>query len=66
MFRVDNEKMLLERARQGLTIDELSKRSGVGRSTISRIEKGETEARIDTLAKIAKGLGKPIEYFRKN
>ncbi|WP_252237453.1 helix-turn-helix transcriptional regulator [Clostridium sp. ZBS17] len=64
MLKIDIEKLLLERAIQELTLEELSKRSGVGRSTISRIERGESKGRINTIAKIVKGLGKTIEDFR--
>ena len=63
MIKVDVRKLLLERAEQGLTIDALSRKSGVGRSTISRIEKGDVEGRLTTIAKIAKGLGKSVEDF---
>ena len=63
MLKIKTERLLLERARQGLTLEELSNRSGVGRSTISRIERGEVEARVYTIGKIAKGLGKKVEDF---
>lgn len=38
-MKVNVNKMVLARARKGLTIFELSKISGVNRNTISRIEK---------------------------
>lgn len=54
-------KLKLERARAGLTVDDLAKKSNVGRQTISRIEKGTSEPRISTLGKIAKSLEIDVE-----
>lgn len=54
-------KLRLERARAGFTVDDLSKKSKVGRQTISRIEKGMTEPRISTIGKIAKALNIDVE-----
>lgn len=51
----------LERARAGMTIDELSRKSKVGRQTISRIEKGSTVPRSSTLGKIASALNVDVE-----
>ena len=49
----------LERARRthALTQEELAERSGVTRSTISRLEDGLQEARPSTLRKLAAALG---------
>lgn len=66
MFEIDVSKFVIERANQGLSLEELSEKSGVGRSTISRIERGEVKARINTVAKIAKALGKTVQDFQKN
>jgi transcriptional regulator with XRE-family HTH domain len=45
------------RARQGLSLDALAMRSGVSRSTLSLIERGETSATAVVLEKVAAGLG---------
>jgi transcriptional regulator with XRE-family HTH domain len=45
------------RANGGLSLDALAARSGVSRSTISLIERGETSATAVVLEKIAAGLG---------
>lgn len=65
MIAIDIEKIILERANQGLTKDELSKRAGVGRQTITRLEKKGVTPNLVTIGKIAKALGKKIEDFRK-
>lgn len=43
--------------RKFATILDLEKRSGVGKSTIDRIRKGETSARIDNLEALATAFG---------
>lgn len=63
MVKINVEKLVLERANQGLSIIELSKKSGVHRQTISRIEKGILTPRLDTVGKLAKALEKPVEDF---
>jgi len=45
------------RANGGLSLDALAARSGVSRSTISLIERGETSATAVVLEKVAAGLG---------
>jgi transcriptional regulator with XRE-family HTH domain len=45
------------RAAQGLSLDALAARSGVSRSTISLIERGETSPTAVVLEKLAAGLG---------
>ena len=63
MIQIDISKLVLARANDGLSIEELSQKSGVGRSTIMRIESGKVEPRLATAGKIAKALGKTIEDF---
>jgi DNA-binding XRE family transcriptional regulator len=41
----------------GLSQDEVSRRSGIAQESLSRIEKGRREPRLDTLRKLAKGFG---------
>lgn len=54
-------RLKIERARAGLTVDDLAKRSKVDGQTISRIEKGVTEPRISTIGKIANALKIDVE-----
>lgn len=52
-----NQRVKEIREAKAMTQDELSKASGVGRITISRIETGELEnTTLGTIAKLAKGL----------
>lgn len=46
-----------EREAQLMTQEELSKRSGVGESTLSRIESGRQLPRFSTIKKLAAALG---------
>lgn len=46
-----------ERTKQKLTLLELSKISGVSKSQINAIENGKVSPRLDTLEKLAVGLG---------
>jgi transcriptional regulator with XRE-family HTH domain len=55
-------KIVEGRTRKGLSQGDLAKISGVYKSTIQRYEKGVRPIRKN-LEKIAKALGKPIEYF---
>ncbi len=45
------------RAERGLSLEQLAARSGVSRSTLSLIERGETSATAVVLEKVAAGLG---------
>lgn len=49
----------LRRAREevGITQDELAKRSGLHRTSISLLELGKREPRLETIFRLAKGLG---------
>jgi transcriptional regulator with XRE-family HTH domain len=42
---------------QGLTIEGLAEKSGVSVTTIREVERGAREARMDTVARLAKPLG---------
>lgn len=48
------------RAERGLSLEALAVRSGVSRSTISLIERGETSATAVVLERLASGLGLPL------
>ena len=45
----------------GITQQELSKRSGIRQSNISRIERGACSPTIETLAELAYAMGKRLE-----
>ena len=45
------------REEQRLTVEELAAKSGVSATTIRDVERGEREARMGTIAKLAKPLG---------
>jgi transcriptional regulator with XRE-family HTH domain len=51
------------RARQGLTLKEAAEKIGIGRDTLSDIERGKQRPVLSTLAKIAEGYGVPIEHL---
>jgi transcriptional regulator with XRE-family HTH domain len=48
------------RKQHALSLDDLAERSGVSRSTISLIERGEGNATAVVLEKLAAGLGQPL------
>lgn len=52
-----------ERERQGMSQAALSRASGLHRTTISKIERGQEEPRWDTLMALRKGLGSLVEVF---
>jgi transcriptional regulator with XRE-family HTH domain len=45
------------RDKAGLSLSELEAESGIPKATISRIENGHRNPRIETLKKIAEGIG---------
>ena len=54
------------RAKLGISQDKLSKLAGITLHTITKIESGATpDPRIETMAKIAKGLGVSIDDLMK-
>ena len=52
--------LIAARIAQHMTQEELSQKSGVRQSNISRIESGTSSPTIDTLSRIAAGLGKKL------
>jgi transcriptional regulator with XRE-family HTH domain len=54
---VNVERLKELRRLRALSQEELAERSGVGRNTISRIERGETGAHGRTLRRLARALG---------
>ncbi len=54
------------RAKLGISQDKLSKLAGITLHTITKIESGATpDPRIETMAKIAKGIGVSIDDLMK-
>lgn len=55
-------EILLWQARQdkGWTLERLERESGVSKSTLQRIESGETSPTLDSMEKIAKALNTSI------
>ena len=45
------------RQRAGLTLQQLEARSGIGKSTLNRLENGQTSPRLEQLERIARALG---------
>lgn len=57
LFRAVGGRVRALRLERGLTLDELSHRSGVSRRMITMLEAGETNASLGTLDKLAHALG---------
>ena len=55
------ERIRKARTKAGMTQESLASVSGVGRVTLVRMETGEQSPRIETLVRISKGLGAPLE-----
>lgn len=53
-------QMIRTRDQQGLTQQELARKVGIRQSNLSRIETGAVSPTIETLGKIAEGLGKKL------
>ena len=51
------------RTARGYSMEKLGELAGVGQNTISRIESGDENPRIDTLRKIANALNVDVYYF---
>ncbi len=54
-------KLRTLRVRQGLTLIDAAKKTGVTRATLSELERGHRHPVAPTLVKIAKGYGVPVE-----
>lgn len=55
------QKTLLLRQQRGLLQKDIADRTGLPARTIGRIERGEVDARLSTLTKIAEALGIPLK-----
>ena len=56
-MEVNVDRLKTLRQLRAMSQEELAEESGVGRATVSRIERGETGAHGKTLRKLAKALG---------
>lgn len=52
-----------ERTRAGLSIGELARRAGIGKSTLSQLESGDGNPSIETLWALSTALGLPFAAF---
>lgn len=57
------KRMIARRADQGLSQEDLSKRSGVAAAQISRYELGKSKPRPNVIAKLAEALKVPYEWL---
>ena len=55
------ERLRVLRAQRGMTLVEAAEQVGVGRDTLSDLERGRRHPVMPTLAKIAQGYGVPVE-----
>lgn len=53
------------REASGLTLDQLDRKTGIGRPTLSRVERGYTKLDDERIESIARALGvRPVTYKR--
>lgn len=60
-MRIDNKKFEIAMAEACLSVNELSKQSGVNIVTLTKLRKGNHELMPKTVGKISKALGIPVE-----
>jgi transcriptional regulator with XRE-family HTH domain len=60
-MEVNVERLKELRKLRALSQDELAEAAGIGRATLSRIERGETGAHGRTLRRLAEALGVSVE-----
>jgi len=58
-----HERIKELRVRLGLTLKDVSARTGLSLSFISQVERGASSLSVSSLSKIAEALGVPITYF---
>ena len=54
------------RRKHGLTIADISDRTGISRGMLSRIETGQTATSLDTLSRLARALGVSLSALFRN
>lgn len=60
------EKIRMIREAQGLSQEDLAFKSGLHRTYIGGIERGERNPSLESIAKIAKALDVPLNYLFKD
>ena len=63
--RIGNTIQVL-RVQQGLTVEELAQKSGVGSSLLTRVELGKFNVRLDVLSSVAEALGYKVDFVKKD
>ncbi|MFS7411778.1 helix-turn-helix domain-containing protein [Carnobacterium maltaromaticum] len=63
---INSKELLLARAKLMLTINDLSKKADVGKSTISKLENGKSFGSPIVIAKLANALEVDITSISKN
>ena len=63
MLQIDTKKLLVAIANQCMTLEQAAEKAGIKRTSLSRLIKNSGSVRPDTIGKIAKALGKPVEEF---
>ena len=63
--RIGNVIQVL-RVQQGLTVDELAKKAGVGSSLLARVELGKYNVRLYVLSSVAEALGYKVDFVKKD
>jgi len=53
------------RLKKDLSLRDLEKKCGIAKSTLSNIENNNTDAKVSTLCKIAKGIGCSLDELVK-
>lgn len=61
IMEIDAAKVRKLRKRRAMSQDELAEASGIGRATISRVERGDSDAHGKTIRALAAALGVPVE-----
>ena len=63
MQRFDNEKLRAKRIASGKTLEAVCSDISITKSALSLIETGGTTPRLDTVLKLSKYFGEPIDFF---
>ena len=63
--RIGNTIQVL-RVQQGLTVEELAQKAGVGSSLLARVELGKFNVRLDVLSSVAEALGYKVDFVKKD
>lgn len=58
-----NEKLKLARNRTGLTLEQVSERTGIGKSSLSEFENGIREPKISQLKILSESYHRPFSFF---